>query len=168
MNPNEKTKKEIIKVEGRLREVVTVYDKSGNVLHKLMRPISVNFQPKDFLQVVIGASILAIPVGFTEETWRLGAELLLQNVFAFMLLSILFISAFVYYNYYRSEGIKGHLKKFVKRILFTYLISFLVVALLLFLIQKAPWNTDLLLACKRTILVAFPASMSAAIADMVK
>ena len=164
----QKSKREIIDVEGKLREIVTVYDDSGKVLHKMMRPLMLEFKPKDVLQVVIGATILAIPVGFTEETWKLGEMLPIENVIGFMLISLFFISAFVYYNYYRANGIKGHYKKFFKRVLSTYIISFLVVALLLTLIQKAPWGLNSVLAYKRTVLVAFPASMSAAIADMIK
>jgi uncharacterized membrane protein len=50
----------------------------------------------------------------------------------------------------------------------TYVISLLVVAGFLTMIQKAPWEADLLLALKRTIIVAFPASMSATISDIIK
>jgi hypothetical protein len=36
---------------------------------------------------------------------------------------------------------------------------------LLSIIGKAPWQTDTLLAVKRTIIVTFPASMSATVSD---
>jgi uncharacterized membrane protein len=36
------------------------------------------------------------------------------------------------------------------------------------LLDKAPWQTDSILALKRTIIIAFPASLSAAVADMIK
>ena len=126
------------------------------------------FHPRDLLQVIVGASILAIPVGLTEETWRLGETLPFFNIIVFMLVSLLFISAFVYYNYYKIHGLKEHHTKFLKRVLLTYVFSFLVVALLLSLIQKTPWTTDWILALKRVVIVTFPASMSAAVADMIK
>jgi hypothetical protein len=44
----------------------------------------------------------------------------------------------------------------------------LVVGLLLTIIQKCPWGTDNLLAVKRILIVAFPASMSAAVSDTLK
>jgi uncharacterized membrane protein len=116
---------------------------------------------------MVGASILAIPVGFTEETWRLGETLPLANVIGFMILSVVFVAIFVYYNYYRSN-LRQHHGEFIKRVVSTYVFSFLVVALILTLIQRTPWNTDIILAFKRTIIVAFPASMSAAVADMIR
>jgi uncharacterized membrane protein len=126
------------------------------------------FHPKDLLQVMIGASILAIPVGFTEETWELGGQLPLLNIIGLLILSVLFISAFVYYNYHRHHRLRKHWNEFVKRVFSTYVFSFLVVAILLTLIQRAPWATDTILAIKRVIIVTFPASMSAAIADVIK
>jgi hypothetical protein len=36
------------------------------------------------------------------------------------------------------------------------------------IIQQCPWGVDNLLAIKRIILVAFPASMSAAVTDAIK
>jgi uncharacterized membrane protein len=161
------THKEIIRIAGKLRELVTVKDESGNILHKVMSPLMLEFKIKDMLQVMVGASILAIPVGFTEETWSLAASLPLLNVLGFLALSLLFISSFVYYNYYR-DNLKGQFDEFVKRVASTYFISFIIVALILTLIQRTPWTTDIILALKRVIIVAFPASMSAAVADMIK
>ena len=167
MQKNIKTKHEIIRVHGKLREITTVLDKSGKVLHKIISPLMVEFYPRDVFQIIVGAAILAIPVGYTEETWNLGKMLPLYNVLGFLLLSVLFISAFVYYNYYRGK-LKQHSFEFLKRVLSTYILSFLVVAMLLALIQKTPWTTDWLLAFKRVVIVTFPASLSATIADVIK
>jgi len=162
-----KSKKEIVRIAGKLREIITVRDDKGNILHKIVNPLMVEFRPRDMLQVIIGASILAIPVGFTAEVWDLARTLPLINVFGFMMLSIIFISAFVYYNYYR-DNFNGHKLDFVKRVLFTYFFSIAIVALILNLIQQTPWSTDSVLSFKRVVIVSFPASMSAAIADMIK
>jgi len=162
------TKKEIIRVAGKLKEVILVHDEKGNLLHKIISPLMVEFYPRDLIQIIVGASILAIPVAFTEETWRLGETLPLNKVFGIMALSLFFISIFVYYNFYRKELMREHWDEFIKRVLFTYIISLLVVAIILTLIEKAPWSIDRMLAIKRMILVAFPASMSAAVADMIK
>ncbi|MBL7055814.1 DUF2391 family protein [Candidatus Woesearchaeota archaeon] len=162
-----KSKKEIVRIAGKLKEIITVKDEKGNILHKIVNPLMVEFRPRDILQIIIGASILAIPVGFTEETWNLARTLPLTNILLFMFLSILFISAFAYYNYYR-DNFKQHKFEFLKRVLSTYIFSFIVVAVILTLIQQTPWNTDSVLAFKRVVIVAFPASMSAAIADVIK
>ncbi|MBU1111845.1 MAG: DUF2391 family protein [archaeon] len=158
------TKKEVVRVDGKLKEITTVKDLKGKILHKIIQPLRVEFHLKDLLEVIIGASILAIPVALTEETWRLGETLRILNLIGFLVISFLFIGGFVYYTYYRKH-IKEHWTKFIKRVFFTYIISFLVVGMLLTLIDKAPWTTDWLLALKRVIIVTFPASMSGTIAD---
>ncbi len=127
-------------------------------------PLKVEFHPKDVLQVIIGASILAIPVAYTEEIWKLGTTLPLLNAMAFMVISLLFVGAFTYYNYYR-HNINVHMDKFVKRTFSTYILAFIVVAIVLTLIQKAPWTTNFLQAFKTAVIATFPASMSGAIAD---
>jgi len=52
-------------------------------------------------------------------------------------------------------------------VLAIYLISLLVVALLLTIIKVAPWGEDFILALKRTLIVGFPASLSAVISDAI-
>lgn len=124
------------------------------------------FELKDILQVIIGATILAIPVGFTEETWRLGEFLPWLNIIGLFLLSILFIAAFVYYNYHKAH--EFHKSEFIKRVISTYAFSFIVVAVILTLIQRTPWSTDFALALKRVIIVTLPSTMSAAVADVLR
>jgi uncharacterized membrane protein len=139
--------------------------KKENQLQKIISPIVPEFKLKDILQIIIGAVILAIPVGFTEETWILGRELPLINVLFFFFISLLFIAMFSYYNYHRHHRLKEHFSTFASRVLVTYFFSFLVVATLLTLINKAQWHLEFLIALKRTIIVTFPSSMSAVIAD---
>lgn len=140
---------------------------TAEFLLKATAPLRTEFRPKDLLQVIIGASILAVPVGFTEETWRLGGELPLQNIIILSAVSLIFIGSFVYYTYYRRKFAR-HWGEYIKRVLSTYIFSLLVVAGLLTIIDVTPWSTDLMLAIKRVILVAFPASMSAVVADTIK
>ncbi len=163
-----KQKKEVVRVHGKLKEILTFHDNKGKVVHRFINPLMVEFYPRDVVQVVIGATILAIPVGFTEETWRLGQTLGNLNVALIGFLSLLFISVFVYYNYYSNGSIKGHTDELVKRVLGTYMVSVMVVGILLTVIQRAPWSTDWFLAFKRVIIVSLPASMSAAVSDMIK
>lgn len=167
MNQSLKTKKEVVKIDGKLREILTVRDEKGQILHKIISPLMVEFKSKDLLQIMVGSAILAIPVGFTEEAWSLGQILPLSSIISFIVLSVLFISVFVYHNYYRQK-LKKHWLEFVKRVVSTYIFSFLTVALLLSLIKVTPWSADWLLAFKRIVIVTFPASMSAAVADMIK
>ena len=145
----------------------SVSKKEEGFIEQAIHDIPIKFYLRDVMQVIVGATILAVPVGFTEEAWTLGETLPLGNVISLFILSIVFIGLFTYYNYYRRT-MKTHWYDCTKRVITTYLISFLVVALLLTVIHKAPWQVDNLLALKRSIIVAFPASMSAAVADMIK
>lgn len=164
---NIQTHQEKVRVGGKLKEVVTIKDEKGHVLSKTIRPLMLEFYLRDILQVIVGASLLAVPMSFTEEVWNLGQRLPLINIIGIFVVSITFIFAFVYHNYYKGH-VKGHFGELIKRVLGTYLFSILVVGFILSLIQLAPWQTDWLLALKRAILIAFPASMSAAVADMIK
>ena len=161
------TKRRLVHISGKPHEVKTYYDEHGNILHKEVVPLMIEFYLWDVMQVIVGAAILAIPVGFTEEAWEISKRLPWPNILIFLGISVLFISVFVYYNYYRLH-ISTHRWEFLKRVFFTYLLAFMVVALLLTLIDRAPWLANTTLAIKRTILVAFPASMSAAVADTLK
>ena len=127
----------------------------------------VELRVRDVAQTIVGASILTIPAAYTAETWNLGRDLPLANISAIAIVSILFISAFVYFNFYKSY-IAEFKMQFVIRTISTYVVSLLVVATLLTLIGQCPWGTDNLLALKRIIVVAFPASMSATVTDALK
>jgi uncharacterized membrane protein len=162
-----KIEEEIFRVGGKLKKMISVRDDAGNLLHNVVSPLMVEFYPRDLMQVIVGASLLAIPLAYTEETWNLGATLPLENIFVLLGLSVGFISLFIYYNSYKGV-MKGHYLEFFKRVLSTYVFSFLVVSVILYLIQQAPWQTDALLAFKRVVIVSFPASLSAAVADMIK
>jgi len=83
------------------------------------------------------------------------------------LCSLFFIAIFVYANSYHHY-LKRFVFEYIKRVLSIYLISLIVVGLLMTLIQQCPWGIDNLLAIKRIIIVAFPASMSAAVTDAIK
>ncbi|WP_422082347.1 DUF2391 family protein [Ulvibacterium sp.] len=155
------------RIGGYLHKMIPITDASGKLINYIAKPLMVEFKPRDIMQVVIGSTILALPVTYTEEAWNLGNELPLLNVGLLSLLSLVFIALFVYFNFYRFN-IKGNLFNYGKRVIATYLISVLVVGILLTIIQRCPWQTDYLLAIKRIIIVAFPASMSATISDVIK
>ncbi len=157
----------IERIGGYLHRVVPVADSTGKIINYALKPLMVEFRPRDLMQVIVGASILAVPVAMTEETWVLGAELPMRNVLMLSGLSLLFIAGFVYYNFYRFN-FKGHLFAYLKRVAAIYLLSMVVVGLLLTIIQKCPWGVDNLMAIKRIMIVAFPASMAAAVSDTLK
>ena len=134
---------------------------------KAMEPSKTKFGVKHVLQAIVGATLLAIPIGFTEETWRLGETLPLWNIFIIMIISLFFIAIFVYRNFSRNIP-NFYWIDMIKRIVVIYILSFLIVAIILSVIQRAPWSVDWILAFKRTVIVAFPSALSAAIAGNLK
>lgn len=157
----------IRRIGGYLNRVVPVLDSAGRVIQYVVRPLMVELRVRDLMQIVVGATILAIPVAYTEEAWGLGERLPLFNVVLLGFVSICFVGLFVHYNFYR-DLLRQFAVEYAKRVVAIYLLSLVVVAGLLTLIQQAPWGVDPLLAVKRCIIVAFPASMSAAVSDMLK
>jgi uncharacterized membrane protein len=150
-----------------LHRVIPILDTSGKVIHRVVKPLMVEVRARDVVQVIVGASILAIPAGFTEETWNLGEQLPVANVTVLAVMSILFIALFVYFNFYR-DYIREYRWEFVKRVVVIYALSLVVVGVLLTVIDKCPWGTDTILAVKRIIIVALPSSLSAAVSDALK
>ena len=164
---NNKQKPIIKRIGGYLHRLTPIVDNTGKIISHTITPFMVEFRPRDLMQVIVGASVLAVPVAFTEETWKLGEELALKNVLLLGGISLLFIAMFVYFNFYRFH-LKNHVFEYIKRVIATYFCSFILVGILLTIIQRCPWNTNSILAIKRIIIVAFPASMSASISDTIK
>lgn len=163
--PNEKIS--IRRIGGYLHRVIPVTDATGKVLSHFLKPVMIEFRPRDLMQVIVGASILAVPVAFTEETWNLGKELPLFNVLLLSALSLIFIGLFVYLNFYRFM-LKGNVIEYCKRVCAIYFFSLVVVGALLTIIERCPWGIDNMLAIKRILIVAFPAAMSASLSDSLK
>jgi len=167
MDDDKKCESKIRRIGGYLHRIVEVRDGSGNIINTLISPFMVELRPKDILQIIVGATILAIPVGLTEETWILAEQLHIRNVILLGVLSILFIASFVYFNFYRFN-LKGYSMQYVKRVIATYGLSLLVVGILLTIIEKCPWGVNNILALKRIIITTLPASMAATISDTIK
>ncbi len=167
MEKQHKTKRELIRIDKYLNEIILIKDAAGNLLQKVIKPVMFELYPRDIVQLIVGATLLSIPVAFTEEVWVLGQTLPWKNIILLGLLSVLFVGLFVYYNFYRNH-FKEHKLEFFKRIVATYIISLGVGWLILFLVDKAPMGADWIITLKRMIILSFPASMSAAVTDMIK
>lgn len=154
------------RVDGYLHRVVTIKD-DDNKDHTVLVPFAIEFRPRDFLQVLVGATLIATPVAFTEEVWNLGETLPILNVFLLTLISFSFVSLFVYFNFYRYHFI-GNVKGYLKRVFLIYGGSIFVCMLLLILIDKVDIQNIFDIGLKRVLLVSFPASMSASISDTIK
>ena len=150
----------------RLHRLTPIIDAAGKVIQYTVSPLRVELHRRDITQIIIGASILAIPVGFTEEVWVLGEVLPLTNILVLSLISISFIATYVYFNFYR-DLFREHLLNYLKRVILIYLLTLIIVGTLLTIIDRAPWFSDTLVAIKRTVIVGFPSSLSAALSDSI-
>ena len=128
------------------------------------RLMKLNFNLEDASQVIIGAFTLAVPISFSEEAWDLSKTLPLENVVMLFVISIIFLGFFAYQSVFQSD-VKRRMLAFVLRIVIAYLLTMFVVALVLFALDKLPLQTEPLLAFKRLILIAMPASMGAIVVD---
>lgn len=155
------------RINGYLHKVTPVFDATGKLIQNVVTPFAVELRPRDMMQIIVGAIVLAVPVGLTEETWMLAKELPMKNIYLILALSLFFLAIFIYFNFYRF-CLKGHVWNYVKRVSATYLLSAITVGILLTIIEKCPWGLDNLLALKRIILTTFPASLAATISDNIK
>lgn len=122
-----------------------------------------SFNLEDFIQIVIGSSLLVAPIAFSEEAWNMSKSLPLINVFFLMSLSIFFISLYVYQGIF-SANIHDRLSTYISRIFIDYLITLLVVFVILIALNKIPFDTPVI-AIKRVIIIGFPASLVGVILD---
>ena len=86
-------KPNIQRIDGRLHLIRGVKDDSGNIEHRVVMPLGVEFGLRDLAEIVVGATVLAIPVGYTEEVWVLGERLSNFHATLIVLVSLLFTAA---------------------------------------------------------------------------
>ncbi len=123
-----------------------------------------SFNAEDASQVAIGAFAMAVPISFSEEAWRLGETLPVQNLVMLFLLSTFFLGFFAYQSVFQGD-IRRRLPVFVFRIVIAYLIAGLVVALVLTSLGKFPLQSDPSTSLSRLLVITMPASMGAIIVD---
>ncbi|EJG1859545.1 DUF2391 family protein [Vibrio parahaemolyticus] len=126
--------------------------------------MSSHFNLEDASQVLVGAFSLAVPISFSEEAWRLGESLPMINLLMLLSLSVIFLSFFAYQSVFQSH-IKNRVSIFIFRVVIAYLIAAVVVALVLFCLDKLPLMNEPLVAIKRVIVITMPASMGAIVVD---
>ncbi|MCA9385716.1 DUF2391 family protein [Candidatus Dojkabacteria bacterium] len=159
--------KQTVRINGALKEMVTIIDDEGKIFHKFMMPHVSEFYLRDVLQVIIGSVLLAIPMTFSEELWIIAGELTTYEITMFVVVSVFFNGLFIYQNFYKGK-LKRHIGECIKRVIFTYLFALLIATFFLSLIHQLPWDADPWTALARVVLVALPASLSGTLADSIK
>jgi len=119
---------------------------------------------EDLSQLIIGSTVLSVPIAFTEEAWNLSETIPILNLGVIMLLTLCFIALYAYKGIFQGK-IKERKKTFIKRVLIDYGVTLVVVIIVLFALNKLPLSEDPLIAFKRVIIISFPASMGAIVVD---
>jgi len=119
---------------------------------------------RDLAEIIVGGLVLAFPVAVTEEVWNLSVELPLGRAILISCGSLLIIAGFVQTSYKHSLTASSQ-KELLTRVLTVYGVTMLIAATVLFAVDRLPVFTDALVAVKRTIIVAFPASFAATVVD---
>ncbi|QDE32763.1 DUF2391 family protein [Shewanella polaris] len=128
------------------------------------KPEQTTFNAEDIGQIAVGAFAMSVPIAFSEEAWRLSASLPTLNLVLVVLLSLAFITLFAYQSVFQANIIKRK-QAFLLRVIAAYILTLLVVGVVLLALNKLPLWDDPILALKRIILIAMPASMGAIIVD---
>ena len=118
----------------------------------------------DIAEIILGAVILGFPVAVTEEVWVLSTELPLGRVLFISLGSIGILAWFAFHVFYHGT-LKQSVGRFIVRVLAAYIVTLVAVGLILFAIDQLPIITDPIVAIKRMIIVALPASFTATVVD---
>ncbi len=168
MDTNKTRQREAVVRIGRdLHRVTEFVDSKGDVVQSIASPLMVEFQWRDFAQIVVGACVLSIPMVFAEEVWVLGQALPTGKAVLVSLFSITFVALFVYLTSYQNE-MKANVGDFLLRIAATYLVTLSIAAFLLYAVDQLPLIDDTMTSIKRMILVALPGSFSATVVDALK
>lgn len=126
--------------------------------------MKLNFNIEDASQIIVGAFVLAVPISFSEEAWRLGESLPAFNLLLVFLLSLGFLMFFAYESVFQGK-VSHRWTVFLVRVVIAYTLAGLVVALVLLALNKFPVLSDPTLALRRLIVITMPASMGAIVVD---
>lgn len=119
---------------------------------------------RDLAEIIVGGLVLAFPVAVTEEVWNLSVELSFGRAILISCGSLLIIAGFVQTSYKHSLTASSQ-KELATRVLTVYGVTMLIAAAVLFAVDRLPLFTETMVAIKRTIIVAFPASFAATVVD---
>lgn len=122
------------------------------------------FDLHDVMEIVLGGSVIAFPVATASEIWDLGVQLSVERAVMISLSSLLVLGVLIY-TMHQHTDVTARRRIFIQRVLTTYGLTLLISATLLLAIGQFDLIGDPMVALKRTILVAFPASFAATVVD---
>lgn len=129
-------------------------------IKKLLRKLDI----EDLGQIIIGSTMLSVPIAFTEEAWRISETIRIPNLFLIFFLSICFIGIYSYQGIYQGS-VPRRKTAYLARIMVNYFVTCIVVSVVLLSLDKLPLFQEIIVSLKRIIIVAFPASMGGVVID---
>lgn len=146
-----------------LREV---FSAEGKLLSRVVEPLSIRVRVQDIFEIIFGAFFIALPFGFTDEVARIGGEMSGSRVLFILIVNVFILSGYIYYTGYQRISVQNLHPHFFLRLFFTYSLAFLVSILVLTIISQAQWSgAASIVALKRALVLALPASFGAVTAD---
>jgi uncharacterized membrane protein len=168
MASKEKQTQGIRRIGGRLHSIDEIRNEAGELLSRVASPLRVEFKLEDVAQLIVGALMLGAPVALTEEVWNLGEALSLGRILMIVAVSLTVNAFFVKVLFYpKQTDLSEYRYQFIKRVIASYTIALLTALLLLDLIGMGLF-IDPLLALKRAVIVALPASFAATAVDYIR
>ncbi|MCC2617584.1 TIGR02587 family membrane protein [Aestuariibacter halophilus] len=122
------------------------------------------FNTEDASQIAIGAFAMALPIAFSQEAWDMAVRLPTINLILLVLLSLVFVAHYAYFSLFQG-AVEYRWGSFVLRIVIAYGITLVVVACVLFCLDKLPLLEEPVVALRRAVIIAMPASLGAIIVD---
>jgi uncharacterized membrane protein len=156
------------RINGRLHSIDEIRSEAGELLSRVASPLRVEFKPGDITQLIVGALMLGVPVALTEEVWNLGEALSPLRIFMIVAVSLAVNSFFVKALFYpKQTDLSEYRYQFIMRVFAAYAIALLTALLLLDIIGMG-FLTDPVLAIKRAVIIALPASFAATAVDYIR
>lgn len=131
-----------------------------------MKHVHSPFSSKDVAEIAVGSCVMGFPIAVTEEVWDLSVELPVGRALLISLSSLGFIAWFVYAQYYDSSMRHAH-REIARRVFSVYGLTLVISASILLALDRLVIVDAPLVALKRTIIVAFPASFAATVVDSI-
>jgi uncharacterized membrane protein len=153
-------------IDGRLHSIHEIRDKAGELISHIATPLRVELKREDIAQLIAGAIMLGVPVALTEEVWVLGEMLPASRIWMIAVGSILINAFYVKMLFYR-DNLAEYPFQFINRVLASYAAALLVALVLLTMFDMGPLQ-DPMLALRRAVIIAFPASFAAISVDYIR
>ena len=163
--------KKLDKLETRLENITDKMIKETEELEGIKRTLGkrkteFSFFSGEFtvlaIQDVVGAAFGALFFTITQEIWEIAAKLALPNLIAISAISFLMGFSLIFFSRRRKLVSMRIFHSSAIRALEIYLISFFTSLILIMVFNTAP---DFLMAIKQTVVVTFPAVITAPTAD---